>query len=289
MKFQSAYAEIPVSSWDIMIKKYLEKNRRLIDNKLEVYLPKRTTHPRIIHEAMRYSVLNGGKRFRPILVLESSRVCGGKIQDALPLACAVELIHSYSLIHDDLPSMDDSATRRGKPSSHVKYGEALAILTGDSLLTLAFNLISRHKDKAKMGRIIFEISKAIGSLGMIGGQVMDLEIKKDRKADLPTMEYINLHKTASLIAAAAKSGAIISGAKDKEIGALQKYGEYAGIAFQIMDDILDRDGYFEIFGPKSAREESRRFIDRAKESLKIFGGEADNLRAIADYILDRKK
>ncbi len=272
-----------------MIARYLEKNRRIIDKQLDKYLPKRVAHPRIIHEAMRYSVLNGGKRIRPILLLEAAIVCGGRMRKALPLACAIEFVHSYSLIHDDLPSMDDSDFRRGKPSCHVKYGEALAILAGDSLLTLAFNLISRGKDKAKTGNIIFEISKAIGSFGMIGGQVMDLKIKDEKKVDLPTMEYINLHKTASLIAVAAKTGALIAGASDKKVEALQKYGEYAGLAFQIVDDILDRDGYVGIFGLRGSRDESQGLVERAKDSLKIFGEEADRLREIADYILNRKK
>lgn len=272
-----------------MIAKYLEKNRRLIDKELDTYLPKRTTHPRIIHEAMRYSVLNGGKRIRPILVLESSRVCGGKVKDVLPLACAIELVHAYSLIHDDLPSMDDAATRRGKPSCHVKYGDALAILTGDSLLSLAFNLISREKNNIKTGQLVFEISKAIGSFGMIGGQVMDLKIKKDKKIDLPTMEYINIHKTASLMAAATKTGAVIADASDKEIDALQKYGEYIGLAFQIVDDMLDRDGYVEIFGLKGARDESQRLVERAKDLLDIFKDKAEHLQEIADYVLNRKE
>lgn len=271
-----------------MIKKYIEKNRKLIDKELDKYLPKANTHPQIIHEAMRYSVLNGGKRIRPILVLESSRVCGGKIQNALPIACAIELIHSYSLIHDDLPSMDNAAIRRGKPSCHVKYGEAVAILAGDALLTLAFNLISRTKNKEKIAEIIFEISRAIGSFGMIGGQVMDLKMK-EAKPDLPTIEYINLHKTASLIAAATKTGAVVAGALDKKIDILQRYGEYIGLAFQIVDDILDRNGYVEIFGIKGAREESQRLINKAKELLDIFGDKAENLRKIADYILIRRK
>ena len=272
-----------------MIAKYLENNRKLIDKELDKYLPKRTIHPRIIHEAMRYSILNGGKRIRPILILESSRVCGGKIKDVLPVACAIELVHSYSLIHDDLPSMDDAATRRGKPSCHIKYGEALAILTGDSLLTLAFNLIARGKNKTKTGKIIFEISKAIGSFGMIGGQVMDLKIKENKKIDLPTIEYINIHKTASLMAAAAKTGAVIADASDKEIDILQRYGEYVGLAFQIVDDMLDRDGYVKIFGIKDAHDESQRLVEKAKDLLEIFGGKADNLREIADYILNRKE
>ena len=272
-----------------MIKTYLEKNRRLIDRELDKYLPKKTAHPRIIHEAIRYSVLNGGKRIRPVLLLESSRVCGGKVKDALPLACAVELVHSYSLIHDDLPSMDNAAMRRGKPSCHVKYGEALAILAGDSLLTLAFNLIAKLKNKVKAGEIIFEISKAIGSFGMIGGQVMDLEIRKEQKIDLHTVEYISLHKTASLISAAAKAGAMIAGASDKKIDTLERYGKYIGLAFQIVDDILDKDGYVEVLGPKGACSEAKRLAEKAKDSLKIFGEKADNLREIAGYILNRER
>lgn len=282
-----------------MIRKYLDKNKSLIDKELGKYLPKTTTHPRIIHEAMRYSVLNGGKRIRPILLLEASKVCGGRIKNALPLACAIELVHAYSLIHDDLPSMDDAATRRGKPSCHIKYGEALAILTGDALLSLAFNLISRENDrrksrkgrenKAKIGQVVFEISKAIGSFGMIGGQVMDLKIKEEEKTDLPTMKYINVHKTASLIAAATKGGAIMGGASEKETDVLQKYGEYIGLAFQIVDDILDRNGYVEVFGIDGAREESQKLIEKAKDLLRIFGGKADNLRQVADYILNRKE
>ena len=270
-----------------MIKEYFEKNKKLIDGQLDKLLPKKTTHPRVIHEAMRYSVLNTGKRIRPILVLESAKICGFRTSEAIPLACAIELIHSYSLIHDDLPSMDDAATRRGKPSCHVKYGEALAILTGDSLLSLAFNIISRENRK-KTGEIIFEVSKSIGSFGMVGGQVMDLNIKNDKKVDLPTMEYINLHKTASLIAASTKTGAMAAGASKKEIDALQKYGEYIGLAFQIVDDILDRDGYVEIFGVRGARNEAQQLTNRAKDMLGIFGKKADNLREIDDYMLKRK-
>jgi geranylgeranyl diphosphate synthase type II len=272
-----------------MITKYLENKRRIIDKELGKYLPKRTARPRIIHEAMRYSILNGGKRIRPILVLESSKVCGGKIKNTLPIACAIELVHSYSLIHDDLPSMDDAATRRGKPSCHVKYGEALAILTGDSLLTLAFNLIARGKDKTKTGQIVLEISKAIGSFGMIGGQVMDLKIKNDEEIDLSTMKYINVHKTASLMSAATNTGAVIAGASDKKVEMLQKYGEYLGLAFQIVDDILDRDGYAKIFGVKGAHDEAKRLAEKAKDSLEIFGEKTDNLKEIADYVVNRRE
>jgi len=272
-----------------VIKRYLERKRRLIDKELDRYLPKRTTPPRIIHEAMRYSVLNGGKRIRPILLLEATRVCGGRPKAALPYACAVELVHSYSLIHDDLPSMDNADMRRGKPSCHIKYGEALAILAGDSLLSLAFNLIARGKNEAGTSQVTYEISKAIGSFGMIGGQVMDLKIRQQKKIDLPTMEYINLHKTASLIAASTKIGSIIAQAPEREVRLLQKYGEYVGLAFQIIDDILDRDGYVNIFGISGARDEAEKLTDRAKDILKPFGGKADILWQIADFVLNRRE
>ncbi|MDD5680848.1 MAG: polyprenyl synthetase family protein [Candidatus Omnitrophica bacterium] len=269
-----------------MIKKYLEINRRIIDRELDKYLPKKTTRPDVIHDAMRYSVFSGGKRMRPILVLEGSRAVRGNIKDALLLACAIELIHTYSLIHDDLPSMDNDDTRRGKPSCHIKYGEAIAILTGDALLTLAFNVMSRIKNRAKAGEIIFEVSRSIGSSGMIGGQVMDLN-NKDRK-DLATMEYINICKTGLLITTAVKIGAMAGGAAQKEIKALKTYGEHIGLAFQITDDILDGEGYADILGADAACEAAKCLIKKAKEPLGIFGKRADNLKKIADFIIDRK-
>lgn len=271
-----------------MITKYLETNRKIIDRELDKHLPKKTTRPNVIHNAMRYSVFNGGKRIRPILVLESTKATKGNIKDGLLLACAIELIHTYSLIHDDLPSMDNDDTRRGKPSCHIKYGEAMAILAGDALLTLAFNVMAKIKNKEKAGEIIFEVSKSIGTFGMIGGQVMDLNNKDRGKIDLATMEYINIRKTGSLITTAAKIGAMVSGAKQKEIKALKTYGEYIGLAFQITDDVLDKEGYADILGAEAAREEAATLTKRAKESLDLFGKRADNLRKIADFIIERK-
>ena len=267
---------------------YFAKNRKLIDKELDKYLPKKTIRPNVIHDAMRYSVFNGGKRLRPILVLESARTTRGNIKDALLIACAIELIHTYSLVHDDLPSMDDDDIRRGKPSCHIKYGEAMAILSGDALLTLAFNLMARGNNKTKAGEIIFEVSKAAGTFGMIGGQVMDLSIKGKEKADLPTLEYISIRKTGSLIAVAVKTGAMISGATRKEMKALETYGENIGLAFQIADDILDGEGYAEILGINAARGEAEALIKRAKEALNIFGRKAGNLKEIADFVIDRK-
>ena len=268
---------------------FLEKNRKLIDKELEKLLPKKTVRPNVIHDAMRYSVFNGGKRIRPILLLESARTAGRETHDALLLGCAIELIHTYSLIHDDLPSMDDSDTRRGKPSCHIKYGEANAILAGDALLTLAFNVISRVKDRKKLGNVIFEISRAIGTFGMIGGQAMDLGIKNKENINLPTMEYINILKTGSLIAVSCKLGAIASGADKKKINASAAYGEHLGLAFQIVDDILDNDGYAKIMGVIAAREEAQDLIEGAKIALRIFGKKAERLKGIADMVLNRKK
>jgi len=271
-----------------MLKDYLRKNRKLIDKELDKYLPKKTVRPNAVHDAMRYSVFNGGKRIRPILVMESARVTKGNIKDALLLACAIELIHTYSLIHDDLPSMDNDDTRRGKPSCHIKYGEAIAILAGDALLSLAFNIMARIKNETKVGEVVFEVSKAIGTFGMIGGQAIDLSIKDKEKIDLPTMEYINIRKTGSLIAVAVKIGAVVSGAAERQIKALKTYGENIGLAFQITDDMLDREGYAEILGVAAARDEAEALVKRAKESLSVFGKKADNLKKIADFIINRK-
>ncbi|MBU4377430.1 MAG: polyprenyl synthetase family protein [Candidatus Omnitrophica bacterium] len=271
-----------------MIKSYLEKNRKSIDRALDRYLPKKTAMPNLIHEAMRYSVLNGGKRIRPILLVESAKSAGRKTGDALLLGCAIELIHAYSLIHDDLPSMDDAATRRGRPSCHIKYGEANAILAGDALLSLAFNVISQIKDKKKIGDIIFEVSRAIGTFGMVGGQAIDLSIKDKANINLPTMEYINILKTGSLIKVSCKIGGIIGSASQKKIKALEAYGEHLGLAFQIVDDILDDDGYAKIVGISAAREEAEDLISVAKKSVDVFGKKAGNLNKIADFILKRE-
>ncbi len=268
---------------------FLAKDRKLVDRELEKLLPKKTARPNLIHDAMRFSVLNGGKRIRPILLIESAKTSGRMTHDVLLLGCAIELIHAYSLIHDDLPSMDDADKRRGKPSCHIKYGEANAILAGDALLSLAFNTISRINDRKKIGDIVFEISRAIGTFGMIGGQAMDLGIKNRGNINLPTMEYINILKTGSLITVSCKIGAIAGGAGQKKIEALEAYGEHLGLAFQIVDDILDNDGYAKIMGISAARLEAEGLIEGAKSALKIFGKKAERLSGITKLVLNRKK
>lgn len=272
-----------------MTKDYLKKNRILIDKALGKYLPKSAIGPGVIHDAMRYSVFNGGKKIRPILVLEGARATKKNMSDALLLACAIEMIHTYSLIHDDLPSMDNDDMRRGKPSCHMKYGEAAAVLAGDALLTLAFNTIARIKNKRKVSEIILEVSKAIGTSGMMGGQAMDLKARDEDRTDLPTIEYINIRKTGSLITAAIKIGAIVSNARQKEIKALAAYGENIGLAFQIIDDMLDGEGYAKILGINAAREEAEALAERAKKVLGIFGKRALRLKEIADFVVNRKK
>jgi len=245
-----------------------------IDNNLAKYLPKGSG---IIEKAMRYSVLSGGKRIRPLITIETSKVCGGSVTDAMPVACAIEFIHAYSLMHDDLPAMDDDDIRRGKPACHKVFGEANAILAGDALLTLAFNTIAKYTKPKKAVIVIKELSQAIGVEGMVGGQALDIEFegKRDRK----TSKKINLLKTAKLFEASAMSGAMVAGANRKKARALQKFGLYFGISFQAVDDILDAEN--------GRGNEAIVFIEKAKRQLNIFGKKADKLRALADYAAKR--
>ena len=262
------------------MKAHLEKLRISIDNDLRSILPPAKECPGILHKAMRYSVFSGGKRIRPILVIESCRACGGAIKDALAAASAVELVHTYSLIHDDLPSMDDDDMRRGKPTSHKVFGEANAILAGDALLTLAFEALSRYKDLKKASLLANALSRAAGSRGMVGGQVLDLELKDGRDRD-----FINYLKTAKLFEVSVVMGAISAGASKKETELLARYGEALGMAFQIRDDILDGS---DPHRQKRLEKECGYFIKYAKDSLKSFGKSADILKDIADYLLNRK-
>jgi len=266
---------------------YLKKRKKLIDSALNLYLPKESEYPQVINKAMRYSVFPGGKRIRPILLLASCEACGGDAKEALPAACAIEIIHTYSLIHDDLPAMDNDDYRRGKLTSHKKFGEAIAVLTGDALLTYGIELLT-YGDKPKLHLdAIKDVLNAIGTYGMIGGQVVD--INRQREVDLPTLTYINAHKTGALIASSCKVGGIIAGASKRRLNALERYGEYIGFTFQIIDDILDKDGFALAFGIGGARREAVRLIEKAKEELDIFGKKSSALRALADYILNRKK
>lgn len=288
-----------------MLKNYLKTKRELVDLSIEYQLNK-LKYPDIIADGMRYSVLNGGKRLRPILLLMVLELFGKKIELGLPIAVAIEMIHSYSLVHDDLPALDNDDYRRGKLTTHKKFGEAEAILIGDALLTHSFSVVAdetRDISSDKIVKIIGMISRYAGINGMIGGQIIDLESEKKR-VSLETLKYIHENKTGKLIKLPIEIGAIISDATDEEYKALEKYAEGIGLAFQIKDDILDIEGDFEkigkpvgsdlelekttypsIFGVAKSKEILKEVISDAKKSLNIFPDEKVQIfLELADYI-----
>ncbi|WP_341479078.1 polyprenyl synthetase family protein [Heliobacterium chlorum] len=282
-----------------------------VDEALGRYLPSEETYPAVIHKAMRYSIFAGGKRLRPILVLAGCRAVGGDEEKVLSAACALEMIHTYSLIHDDLPAMDDDDLRRGMPTNHKVFGEATAVLAGDALLTRAFGLVAEEAlreghEPARVLQVIAELAEASGTMGMIGGQVVDME-SENRQIDLSTMEYIHRHKTGALIRSSLRIGAILGGGTDEEIRALSEYGDYLGLAFQITDDLLDIQGdqekigkpvgsdeknnkatYPSLLGIEKAQEEACRVVQAAQESLQMFEEKADILRELAKFLLVRE-
>lgn len=294
------------------LKAYLKEQCARVDAALDRFLPRETELPHSVHKAMRYSVFAGGKRVRPILMLAACRSVGGDSERAVPAACAMEMIHTYSLIHDDLPAMDDDDFRRGNPTNHKVFGEAIAILAGDALLTEAFKLVSDRRfaegcDPSGLLAVIHEIATCAGSYGMVGGQVIDMESEGSRNIDLPTVQYIHTHKTGALIKASVVSGALLGGADWEQLAAITRYGEAAGLAFQIADDILDIEGtteeigkdagsdqargkatYPAVMGLAAAKEEAREMMDEAVRALDLFDAEADPLRQIARYIVQRR-
>ena len=276
----------PASANPRSLDTYFQKHITRLEATLERFLPKPSQHLAQIHEAMRYAVLDGGKRIRPLLCLAVSDMLGGDEDEALIPACAVELIHSYSLIHDDLPCLDNDEFRRGKLTCHKKFGEAIALLAGDGLLTLAFQTISKLKDSEKAHRILTEMSQAAGTFGMVGGQVMDIQSEK-QEIDLPTLDAIHILKTGQLIKTSCLAGAVIAGAGKEIESHILRFGEYLGFAFQIVDDILDGDGYLRFMSSHEAREKTAEVIAKAKDELKGF---KDNsyLAQLADFILNRE-
>jgi geranylgeranyl diphosphate synthase type II len=295
------------------IQRFLGEQHARVDAELERLLPATEDYPASIHQAMRHSVFAGGKRLRPILCIESGRLFGGDEESLLRVGSALELIHTYSLIHDDLPALDNDDLRRGKPTCHVVFGEAMAILAGDALLTLAFEVLSAPEppttvelQDSRRRRVIHEIACAIGTrAGMVGGQVVDIETT-GRKADAATLEYIHSAKTGALIRAALRAGAIHAGATEEGLECVTVYGEKVGLAFQIADDLLDVLGSNESLGKTAGKddrekkftypalhgvEESRRVAQRlvreAGEALHGFGDRARRLRDIADYLIAR--
>lgn len=291
-------------------KTYLNQKRRLIDEALKGIFLKPEGPAADVVKAMSYSLFAGGKRLRPILCLAGVETLGGNERQALPVACALELIHTYSLIHDDLPAMDDDDLRRGKPTSHKVFGEAIAILAGDGLLTEAFHLMCRPEYSAAIEpsdliKVIQIISRAAGYEGMVGGQVVDIQME-GREVDRATLEFIHTHKTAAMIEASVRSGAVLGGADQRQEETLSRYGQKIGLAFQISDDILDIEGDSEVMGKKTGADLSRNKatypalfgMERSKEmqkalvedsitDLNSFDNRADPLRKIASYIIER--
>lgn len=292
------------------LKEYLKSRCRLVDEALDRFLPDAGELPASLHGSMRYSVFAGGKRVRPVLMLAACETVGGELSRALHAACAMEMIHTYSLIHDDLPAMDDDDFRRGNPTNHKVYGEATAILAGDALLTEAFILLSRTEgggDPAATLRVIHEIAHGSGSRGMVGGQVVDMESEGKGEIDLATLSYIHTHKTGALIRASVRSGAILGGATAESLAALTRYGDAIGLAFQIADDILDVEGTTEELGKDAGSDQARgkatypalvgleaskaraqELVQMALDALAPFDEKAEPLRAIASYIVKRK-
>lgn len=292
---------------------YLEQKRRIIDQALERCLPGEDNYPPVIFQAMRYSLLAGGKRIRPILCLAALEALGeGKRERAtLPVACALEMIHAYSLIHDDLPAMDDDNCRRGKPTNHRVYGEDIAILAGDGLLTEAFVLLSGEELRKEVApetllTVINELAVAAGCYGMIGGQVVD--VRSERMApDEDTLYYIHTRKTGALITASIRAGAILAGAGRESLEALTRYGRSIGLIFQIIDDILNVEGdgcqtgkstgsdasrgkltFPSLFGIEVSREKAGMLLNESLSALAGFGDGARPLRLLARRIVERR-
>jgi geranylgeranyl diphosphate synthase type II len=292
------------------IKAYLKKKREIVDRSLEALVPPASTFPPTVFDAMRYSLFAGGKRVRPILAIAAAEALGAKTAGLLPIAGSLELIHTYSLIHDDLPAMDNDDLRRGRPTCHKVYGDAIAILAGDGLLNLAFEVLSDPRRlKAvpanRMLSITAEVARASGVFGMVGGQVVDME-SEGKDVDFPTLEYIHTHKTGAMLRASVRIGALYGRANEQRLRALTRYGEYVGLAFQIADDILDLTGTQEeigkdvgsdlkkgkktfpsFYGLAESRKRAQEVSDRAIAALKNFDAKADPLRELARYIITR--
>lgn len=280
-----------------------------IETLLNEYMPKEEGYQQTVIQAMNYSLKAGGKRLRPILTLESCKIVGGKEEDAIPFAVAIEMIHTYSLIHDDLPALDNDDLRRGKPTNHKVFGEAMATLAGDALLNYAFEIMLSSsidkKDSNKYLKAINEVAKHAGIYGMIGGQVVDVE-SENKIIDKDKLDFIHLNKTAAMIIGCMRAGAIIGGASEEELEKVTKYGKNIGLSFQIVDDILDITGdeaklgkpigsdienskstYPSLLGLEKSRQIARQLIEEGKSSIDGLSSEIDFLNQLGDYIISR--
>ncbi len=287
---------------ETILKKYFKEKSIIVDRHLRKLLPLEGKYPSTIHKAMRYSIFAGGKRLRPILAVASFELCGGKGDKVYPAACALEMMHTFSLIHDDLPCMDDDDFRRGKPTSHKMFGEAMAVLAGDALCIHAYEILGRYNNLP----IVELISKALGTSGMLGGQVVDIESEGKDDIDKKTLKFIHIHKTEALITTSLLTGAIIAGADKKTQKLIREYGRCIGLAFQIVDDILDVVGtteklgkdagsdlenkkatYPRLYGLENSMVEARSLTDKAKLIIAPFKNKGLVLSALADFIVER--
>jgi geranylgeranyl diphosphate synthase type II len=290
-------------------KDYMARSAEEINRWLDALVPEETVEPHLLHRAMRYSLFAGGKRLRPTLTLATGEALGADTDELMPAACAIEMIHTYSLIHDDLPAMDDDDLRRGQPTCHKVFGEATAILAGDALLTQAFRVLaadSAHRDAARQVRVIREIATAAGSVdALIGGQMADIE-NEGREVDAATLEYIHRSKTGAMIRASVVVGAIIAAAADEQIEKLSEFADRIGLAFQIADDILDvtstseelgktpgkdqtalKATYPAIYGLEASRLKARELVDEAVRIISSLDIESRELEGIARFIIAR--
>jgi geranylgeranyl diphosphate synthase type II len=286
---------------------YLQERQTLVEAALDRALP--VIYPEKIYDAMRYSLLAGGKRLRPILCLATCELIGGTIDMAMPTACALEMIHTMSLIHDDLPAMDNDDYRRGKLTNHKVYGEDIAILAGDGLLAYAFEHVAMETKNVpydRLLRIVAILGRAVGAAGLVGGQVVDLESEGKTNVCLETLNFIHNHKTAALLEASVTSGSILAGVSDVDLQHLSHYAKHIGLAFQIVDDILDitatqeelgktagkdlraqKATYPSVWGLEESRRQAQSLVQQAKAELTDFGDRAKPLIAIADFITAR--
>jgi geranylgeranyl diphosphate synthase, type II len=288
---------------------YMKVQAAAIDVALDRFLPPDTQRPQTLHKAMRYSVFAGGKRLRPVLVIAGAEAVGGTAEQVMPTACALEMIHTYSLVHDDLPAMDNDDFRRGVPTNHKVFGEAIAILAGDALLTLAFRLVADNARTAAPGAVqavVADVADAAGHAGMVAGQVEDLEAE-GRQVGADTLDYIHVHKTGALIRTSLRVGAMLCDATAEQVRALSVAGANLGLAFQIVDDILDvvassaelgktagkdqiqqKATFPAIHGLEASRARARSLIEEAEQALTAFGPGAEPIRALGRFILERK-
>lgn len=294
------------------LKEYLNEKRIIVDEALNRFLPETKGPANELYNAMRYSLFAGGKRIRPILCIAAAEAVGGTHEDVMPVACALEMIHTYSLIHDDLPAMDDDDLRRGKPTNHMVYGEAIAILAGDGLLTEAFRIMASSELIARSGaerfrRAIEMVASAAGARGMVLGQALDIRAE-GKTIETSHMEIIHAHKTGALLRASVTTGAMLGRGTDEQIEQIEKYGKYIGLAFQISDDILDIEGsteelgkqtgvdakrgkntYPSNYGMEKSKSMLKEITANAIEAISEFDNRAEILRHIAFYIMERKK